>query len=253
MKSTNTYSTSQIAKIVGVHPNTMRMYEEWGLIQKPDRKANGYRIFTDIHIDQVHMVKKALQIEVLQAGLRNKIIDAVKYSAKYEFHKAISCVQEYLEIADREIINASAVVSIVDDLKRQPQVEDTYLRRAEAAKELGLTIDTIRNWEMNGLIKVKRKENGYRVYNSTDMKRLKVIRTLRCANYSLSSILRMLNALDKHNNVNAFEILNTPKEDEYIVQACDKLMVSLEKAKLNAAEVLQLLIEMKNKYENPPL
>lgn len=25
-----TYSTSQTAKIVGLHPNTVRMYEEWG-------------------------------------------------------------------------------------------------------------------------------------------------------------------------------------------------------------------------------
>ena len=36
-----TYSMSQIAKMVGVHPNTVRMYEEWGLIQKPVRKPNG--------------------------------------------------------------------------------------------------------------------------------------------------------------------------------------------------------------------
>lgn len=27
-----TYSTSQIAKIIGLHPNTVRMYEEWGLM-----------------------------------------------------------------------------------------------------------------------------------------------------------------------------------------------------------------------------
>jgi len=47
-----TYSTSQIAAIAGVHPNTVRMYEEWGLIQKPERKKNGYRVFHDIHIKQ---------------------------------------------------------------------------------------------------------------------------------------------------------------------------------------------------------
>lgn len=249
MKSIHTYSTSQIAKIVGVHPNTMRMYEEWGLIQIPERKPNGYRVFTDIHIDQIHLAKKAFQIDILQAGLRVKIIAAVKFSAKYQFTEAISCVQEYLVIADREILNATAVVSIVDELKISQKTDTTYLRRAEAAKELGLTIDTIRNWEMNGLIKVKRKENGYRVYNSIDMKRLKVIRSLRCANYSLSAILRMLNALDRQKNVDAFTVLNTPEENEDIVQACDKLIHSLRKAKENAGEVLQLLIEMKSKYE----
>ena len=39
-----TYSTSQMAKIVGLHPNTVRLYEEWGFIQKPERKKNGYRV-----------------------------------------------------------------------------------------------------------------------------------------------------------------------------------------------------------------
>ncbi len=60
------YSTSQIAKIVGLHPNTVRMYEEWGLIAKPMRKANGYRVYNDIHIRQFQLARKALQIEILQ-------------------------------------------------------------------------------------------------------------------------------------------------------------------------------------------
>ena len=25
----NTYTTSEVAKIIGIHPNTVRMYEEW--------------------------------------------------------------------------------------------------------------------------------------------------------------------------------------------------------------------------------
>ena len=40
--SSITYSTSQIAKIAGLHPNTVRMYEQWELIQKPARKQNEY-------------------------------------------------------------------------------------------------------------------------------------------------------------------------------------------------------------------
>ncbi|NLL72289.1 MAG: MerR family transcriptional regulator [Clostridiales bacterium] len=28
------YSTSEVAKIIGVQPNTVRMYEEWGLLPK---------------------------------------------------------------------------------------------------------------------------------------------------------------------------------------------------------------------------
>jgi len=38
-----TYTTGQIARLAGLHPNTVRKYEEWKLIQKPQRKENGYR------------------------------------------------------------------------------------------------------------------------------------------------------------------------------------------------------------------
>lgn len=116
----------------------------------------------------------------------------------------------------------------------------------QAAKELGLTIDTIRNWEMNGLLTVKRKQNGYRVYDTNDINRLKVIRTLRCANYSLSAILRMLNRYDSGmEKENVLNILNTPEADDDIISACDKLMVSLEEAINNANEVILLLHDMK--------
>lgn len=36
------YSTSKIAKIVKVHPNTVILYEKWRYIESVKRKANGY-------------------------------------------------------------------------------------------------------------------------------------------------------------------------------------------------------------------
>lgn len=106
---------------------------------------------------------------------------------------------------------------------------------------------------MNGLIKVKRRENGYRIYTENDMNRLRIIRTLRCANYSLSAILRMLNSYDTRQSTDAdiFVLLNTPEEGEDIVSACDKLAVSLEAAIANAQDVIRILKEMKK--INPPL
>lgn len=241
-----TYSTSQIAEIAGLHPNTVRMYEEWGLIQKPERKKNGYRVFNDIHIKQFELARKAFQIEVLQAGLRKRIIEAVKLSAQYRFGEAIELTMEYIRIAEQEKENAKEAAEICEMLYQQPKADNVFYKRAQAAKELGLTIDTIRNWEMNGLLTVKRKQNGYRVYDSNDMNRLKIIRSLRCANYSLSAILRMLkkydNGMDKND---ILDILNTPENDVDIVTSCDKLIESLEKAIKNAYEVISMLTEIK--------
>lgn len=241
-----TYSTSQIAKIAGLHPNTVRMYEEWGLIQKPERKANGYRVFNGIHIKQFELTRKAFQIEVVQAGLRSRIVNVVKLSAQYRFDEATELTEEYIRIAEREIENAKEAAVICETLYRQQKEDNVVYRRSQAAKELGLTIDTIRNWEMNGLLTVKRKQNGYRVYDSDDINRLKIIRSLRCANYSLSAILRMLNKYDSGpDKNNILDILNTPENDEDIVSACDKLIDSLEKAIQNAYEVISIITEIK--------
>ncbi|MGN0678902.1 MAG: MerR family transcriptional regulator, partial [Oscillospiraceae bacterium] len=223
-----------------------RLYEEWGLIQKPERKNNGYRVYNDLHIKQFELARKALQIEVMQAGLRSRIVDAVKLSAQYRFEESISLVYEYIRIAGQEIENAKEAAEICEILYQQPQADDVVYKRAQAAKELGLTIDTIRNWEMNGLLTVKRKQNGYRIYDSNDIKRLKIIRSLRCANYSLSAILRMLKKYDNGMNKNKMlNILNTPNDNEDIISVCDRLIDSLENAIKNAYEVISLLKEIK--------
>ena len=65
-----TYQTAQVAQMIGIHPNTVRLYEELGLISRPERRANGYRVFTDLHIAQFFLARTALRVEVLQNGLR---------------------------------------------------------------------------------------------------------------------------------------------------------------------------------------
>ena len=37
----NTYRTSEVAKVIGIHPNTVRKYEELGLIPKAKRGSKG--------------------------------------------------------------------------------------------------------------------------------------------------------------------------------------------------------------------
>ena len=64
------YKTAEVAAIIGVHPNTVRLYEKLELIPKPERLSNGYRVFTDFHIKQCKLIRLAFQVEILQNGLR---------------------------------------------------------------------------------------------------------------------------------------------------------------------------------------
>ena len=226
-----TYKTSEVAKLIGIHSNTVRMYEDLGLISKPSRKDNGYRVFTDLHIYQLKLARKALEVEILQNGLRKKAIAIVKTLAKQDFDRAIVLTKQYIESIKQEIHNANESVDIADRLiNRLKDEKDFNLKRKEVSELLGLSMDTLRNWEMNGLVSIKRKENGYRIYTYEDIQRLKVIRSLRCGNYSLSAILRMLNKLSEDHKADINEVLNSPNENEDIISVCDKLIISLNLA-----------------------
>lgn len=243
------YKTSEVATIVGIHPNTVRLYEKLELIPKPERLPNGYRVFTDFHIEQCRLVRIAFQVEVLQNGLRKKITKMIKASANQDFNLAILLINEYIEQVKKERINAEEAVEIVKQLLsgcEQSHVQS--LKRKEVSKALDISMDALRNWEMNGLLTVKRKENGYRVYTDDDIKRLKVIRTLRCANYSLEAILRLLQQLSQNPDTDIRATLNMPKQSDNIISVCDRMIVSLSKAEKNAYEIRATLQDMKIRF-----
>lgn len=245
-----TYKTAEIAHSIGIHPNTVRLYEELGLIPRPERKANGYRVFTDFHLEQIKLARIALKAEVLQNGLRKQAIDIIKTSSSGNFIKAISLTEHYLQQIKSEQKNAEEAIAITRRLlsDNSPQTGSLTLTRKETAAHLHISMDTLRNWEMNGLLTVKRKQNGYRIYTEEDIRRLKIIRSLRCANYSLSAILRMLNALSNDPEADIREIIDTPRENDDIISVCDKLLSSLQYAKQNAQTMLVQLEKMKRQF-----
>lgn len=245
----NTYKTAEVAAIIGIHPNTVRLYEKLNLIPKPKRLSNGYRVFTEFHIQQCKLIRLAFQIEVLQNGLRKKIAQMIMVSATGDFDTAITITKEYLKQIKQERQNAEEAIEIVKDILSGGVCENsTQLKRKDVSELLDISMDTLRNWEMNGLLTVKRKDNGYRVYTDEDIQRLKIIRSLRCANYSLEAILRLLQQLSKNPDTDIRVALNTPKQTDDIISVCDRLIVSLLSVERNANTLLQMLQEMQIQF-----
>lgn len=248
----NIYKTAEVASIIGVHPNTVRLYEKLNLIPKAKRLDNGYRVFNEFHIEQFKLARTAFKVEILQNGLRKKIINIIKTSAMGDFEKAIEYCDDYINQLNREEKNAEEAIELAKKIiLGEEEIENQIsFTRKQVADYLDVTIDTLRNWEMNGLLSVKRKENGYRIYTEEDIKILKIIRSLRCANYSIASILRMLNEISKNSNIDIRAVIDTPNKDEDIVTACDKLLTSLNKAEENAKFMMKQLVSMKEKFNN---
>ena len=246
-----TFRTSEIAALIGVHPNTVRLYEELELIPKPERLPNGYRVFTDFHLQQLRLVRLAFEIEVLQNGLRKKMIRMVKTAAERDFDSAITLIREYLAQIDQERHGAEEAIRITRQILSGAGQSDAFLpslRRREVSEALDISMDALRNWEMNGLLSVKRKANGYRIYTGEDLQRLKIIRALRCANYSLEAILRMLGELSQDPEADIRKALDTPSRDDTIISVCDKLISSLNAAHKNAVLIENMLTDMKQRF-----
>ena len=244
-----TYKTAEVAAIIGIHPNTVRLYEKLNLIPKPERLSNGYRVFTEFHVKQCQLIRLAFQVEVLQNGLRKKIAQMIKVSATRDFDTAITLTKSYLKQIRQERRNAEEAIEIVEQiLSGKTQENSHYLKRKDVSELLTISMDTLRNWEMNGLLTVKRKDNGYRVYTDEDIQRLKIIRSLRCANYSLEAILRLLQQLSQNPDTDIRAALNTPKQTDDIISVCDRLIVSLSTAEKNAIALLDMLKEMKIQF-----
>ena len=111
-----TYKTAEVAAVIGIHPNTVRLYEEWGLIPAAKRQINGYPVFTEFHIQQFRLARTAFQIEVLQGGLRKKIVEVVKLSAQSNFDDAILLTQEYIAELKKERGHAEGAICIVQHI-----------------------------------------------------------------------------------------------------------------------------------------
>ena len=112
----------------------------------------------------------------------------------------------------------------------------------------GLSADTLRYYEKEGVISPKRSENGYRYYDENDIAALKYIVVMKYAHFSLSEIKSMeelqTHAQGTQCNEIARQILST-KADE-LRQA----ILNFQKTVMLFEEILQMIESADAFYKN---
>jgi len=122
--------------------------------------------------------------------------------------------------------------------------DETPLAIGEVSTLLGVSLDVIRNWERNGLIRVQRNPyNRYRLFAKKEIESLRIIRALSRAGYSHMAILRMFIELDGGNSRDLKMALDTPREDEDIFTAADHWLTTLYGQEKLAQRVIHLIEE----------
>ena len=245
--------TSDIAQIVGVHANTVRLYEEKGFLPPIPRSPTGYRLFTPLHLEQMRLAHLALQGPY--SGSPQVVIHLVKCAAEGDLGMAMEWAYEYLAQVRMERTRAEAALEFLERWARGQVLEITKrpLTIGQAAVHLGVTMDQLYNWDRNGLLSVPRDpQTGYRLYGASEIGRLRVIRMLRQSGYSLMSILRMLRYFDTGETEQLRQVLDTPSEDEVIQTVADRWLTTLTNQEKRAQDIIQQITVMMNTAFSSP-
>lgn len=238
-----TYSTSEIAGIMGIHPNTVMLYEKWGYIAPVERKENGYRVYTETHLEQIKLVRMSLRSELIKCYMKFEVQNIIRSAAQGDLRKALELSREYLIHIQNEKDNELKVMKVIQEILKSDSLEEKNisLNRNGAAKLLGVSINVIVNWERNGLLEVPRNKNGYRVYGEDEIKLLRVIKALRLENYRTQCICSMLKKLKTKSKGNdMFLFVETEDSDDW-------LLSSLSEAECDVKELNDYIGELTSK------
>lgn len=251
--------TSDLARAAGVHPNTVRLYERWGLLPAVPRGPNGYRLFTAAHREQMILARLALHGGWPGRRLRRSAMALVKCAAAGRMEEARALAREHLELVRAERARAEAAAAHLlhwGDGNGTGQDEGP-LGIKDAAALLALTPDILRNWEKNGLLAVPRDpRNGYRLYGPAEIGRLRVIGLLFRAGFGAAAVLRALNHLDAGRGGDPRRVLDTPPPEEDIHYTTDRWLSTMaeqeERAVALIAQVEKMLALTPTSTPPPP-
>lgn len=249
----HTLRTSDISKATGVHPNTVRLYEKWGYLPPIPRSSSGYRLFTHAHVEQMRLARLAFEDPWPGGQIRRSASALVRRAVSGDIEDAQQLANKHLLLIRSELAQARAAVdylevwasdSLKSDFPKEP------LLTGKIANLIDVTIDTLRHWERNGLIVVPRNPvNGYRLYGSSEIGRLRVIRVLTRSGFSTMAVLRMVRQLDRGFREQLTKVLDTPGEDEDILYATDRWLSTLQEHEDRVLQIINQLRDMKDLHQ----
>jgi DNA-binding transcriptional MerR regulator len=247
------FSTIQVARAVGVHPNTVRLYEQWGFLRHIPRNISGYRLFTEADIDQMRFARTALHGGWPGHTMWRSALALVRQAATGDLKGAAQLAEAHLALAQEERVQAESVVTVLERWAqhRAADTQSPTCHIGAAARILGVSPDSVRGWERDGMVSVPRDVRGYRLFSQTEMDRLRIIRLLLRAGYSSMAVLRMLLRLDHGDTTNLRRNLDTPRDDEDPLSAADQWLTFLTEQEQRAHSLVLMLQRVNSRPAKP--
>ncbi|MFC9774642.1 TioE family transcriptional regulator [Paenibacillus chitinolyticus] len=189
------YKPIDIARKLHISTSALRHYESWGVVPAPDRAANGYRLYTRMHLAYFRCLRA--MFPAFGVGLS---CDALRHIQRGDMDGAFWLVSHEQSVLQHEKAVADKTLALLQD-PELPILANKKLKSAmtigEAASLTGVQDSAIRHWEKEGLLMPGRDpDNGYRIFTPMHIRQILLIRTLRRTVYFLDRMKDIVQAVE---------------------------------------------------------
>jgi len=194
--------TVDIARSVSLSTQTVRDYERWGFIPPVERSAQGYRLYSPLHLQAIRTTRAVIAGFGWERALRiMRFIhhdDLAAALAEIDAHHATvhsnRCeLKKTLDIL--HTISTSTPFVSLDEVRNEAK-QLAHLSVGQAACLVGVRVSTLRYWEAQGLVfPLRTHPSNYRFYTSELIRQLQIIALLRKAGYAIETIRTVLTQL----------------------------------------------------------
>lgn len=239
------YRISEISALTGVKAGTIRFYERCGFLEKAERLPNRYRVFNRHHIYQIRICRLVFG-GFVNKHLRRISMSVIEAASRWDLVAYEDATHRYKKAIEDDIVRTENVILIAMNRMEydSESAADKLYTKKQAAEMLGVTPETVRNWERNGLI-YGGPPYQRRFYGEADMNRMYVIRFLLDTGYSMMAILRFLTEYEVGEEQKAMRLLFGTEAGEDLKYRADRYLDTLRQLRKKANTLCELLEEMK--------
>lgn len=199
---------SEVSKRLNISTSLLRDYESKGLIPKPHRDANGYRMYDHHHIVYIEAVR------AMSLGFNISVVSSILRDVQNNvIEKALWTINE-VQVQNKE--DCQLLITLRARLENRCSSDEKMIQVGEVAKSLGISTTALRYWEREGLIlSTRNSENNYRYYQREEFVKAGILKILQCINYSKETV-------EIKNKIKCTG--NDPSELKQLANQCQKLM-----------------------------
>src|SRR5947209_10563840 len=106
--------TSNLAKVVGVHPNTVRRYVDRGILPPVEHSRSGYRRFTEAHLDCLRLARQVYCNQYPGKAIYQSGIRIIQATVSGDVGGALSLAYSHLALVQSERRQADVAADLLE-------------------------------------------------------------------------------------------------------------------------------------------